>query len=510
MISLLKEGKSPKEAKSYRPVSILSPMINLMETALLPTVMEGAVYTEHQHGFRKRRPTTSALCEIDGHIRAGLNKKTPVDRNIMVALNLRAALDTLSIDKLVCKVNEIEIDPVLKRWLKSYLHGSQAIVEFRNSQSKARKVTTGVPQGGVFSPCLFNIYMATAPLPPGDIKLVSYADDCTVLASGSIIADLEFKINQYLGTLLKWFEDNKLELSPGKSSATLFLTSSKEVSCILNIRMGGSQVSTEKHPKVLGLTFDPMYRFGKHANVIMGKVRKRNNMLSALAGSNWGKYKELFVTTYKTTGRAVMNYAAPVWSSGLAESHWLKLQRCQNAALRNAAGCLKTNMQDDLHRESKVMPVKQHCQLLSKHYLLMSQSPHRPNHGPVFQQGEREMRRALAMEHSEVVSDATELEHPKWMKRGNLVLHTRSVRQMIHAGKTNKLLNDIPSPIADEKRNLARKARTKLAQLRAGYSRMLNSYQNRLDPNVKDECPDCKKARTTLDIFSIARGSQRV
>ena len=181
-----------------------------------------------------RRPQ---LSEIDGHIRAGLNKKTPVDRTIMVALDLRAAFDTVSIDKLLCKVNELEIDPVVKRWLKSYLHGRQAIVEFRNSQSKARKVKTGVPQGGVLSPCLFNIYMATAPLPPEDIKLVSYADDCTVLASGSTIADLDFKINQYLETLLKWLED-KLELSPGKSLATLFTTSSKEVGRILNIRVG--------------------------------------------------------------------------------------------------------------------------------------------------------------------------------------------------------------------------------------------------------------------------------
>ena len=298
VIPLLKAGKSPKEAMSYRPISLLSPMIKLMETALLPTVMDGAVYAEHQHGFRKGRSTTSALCEIDGHIRAGLNKKTPVDGTIMVALDLRAAFDRVSSDKLLCKVNELEIDPVVKRWLKSCLHGRQAIVEFRSRQSKARKVTTAVPQGGVFSPCLFNIYMATATLPPEDMKLVSYADDCTVLASGSTIADLEFKINQYLETLLKWFEDNKLELSPGKSSATLFTTSSKEVSRILNIRVGGSQVPTEKHPKVLGLTFDPMYRFGKHANVIMEKVRKRNNMLSALAGSTWGKDKEVLVTIY--------------------------------------------------------------------------------------------------------------------------------------------------------------------------------------------------------------------
>ena len=147
----------------------------------------------------------------------------------------------------------------------------------------------------------------------------------------------------YLETLLKWVDDNHLELSPGKSSATLFTTSSKEVSHILNIRVGGSQVPTEKNPKVLvpteknpkvlGLIFDPMYRFGKHETAVQDKVRKRNNMLNPQAASTWGKDKELLVTTYKATGRAVMNYAAPVWSPGLTDTHWQKLQWCQNAAL---------------------------------------------------------------------------------------------------------------------------------------------------------------------------------
>ena len=77
---------------------------------------------------------------------------------------------------------------------------------------------------------------------------------------------------------------------------------------------------------------------------------------------------------------------------------------------------------------------------------------------------------------------------------------------MIPAEKANKLLNDIPPPIADEERNLALETRTKLAKLRAGYSRMLNSYQNRLDPNVKDECPDCKESpHDTLHLFNCKK-----
>ena len=73
-----------------------------------------------------------------------------------------------------------------------------------------------------------------------------------------------------------------------------------------------------------------------------------------------------------------------------------------------------------------------------------------------------------------------------------------------------------PPPMAEEERKLGRETRTKLAQLRAGYSRMLCSYLSRIDQSVKDECPDCgesphdtrhlfkcKMKPTTLDVTAL-------
>lgn len=44
----------------------------------------------------------------------------------------------------------------LIRWMSSYLHGRSAITEFRNTYSKQRLIKTGVPQGSIISPVLFN------------------------------------------------------------------------------------------------------------------------------------------------------------------------------------------------------------------------------------------------------------------------------------------------------------------------------------------------------------------
>ena len=98
----------------------------------------------------------------------------------------------------------------------------------------------------------------------------------------------------------------------------------------------------------------------------------------------------------------------------------------------------------------------------------------------------------------------------------DLLLHSRSVRGVLEAEKPNKVLNENPPPIANEERKLGRETRTKLAQLRAGYSKMLCSYQSRIDQSVRDECPDCgesphdtrhlfncKTKPTTLDVTAL-------
>ena len=216
IIPLLKPGKSDDTGKSYRPVSLLSPLAKALETLLFLTLTEHLPMADHQHGFRKGRSTTTDLYEIDCHITRGLNKRKPVDRTVFVALDLRAIFDTVIINKLLNIILASKIPKYTKRWLCSYLRGRQTYVEFRNTKSTFRKVRAGVRQGGVLSPILFNAYISGLPTPDG-IQLTSYADNCTSYASGPSIPPICEKLNSHLTTVHEWLEEHDLELSPGKS-----------------------------------------------------------------------------------------------------------------------------------------------------------------------------------------------------------------------------------------------------------------------------------------------------
>ena len=232
------------------------------------------------------------------------------------------------------------MSPVIKRWLCVYLCGRQSHVEFRSAISIYRKVTQGVPQGGVLSPTLFNAYMAGLPIPPVGIKVFSYAYDVIVLVTAKPpLKPVYDRMSEYLVILSNWLKSRHMGLSPQKSCSKLFTTNTKDLNEIIQICIDSNIIPTVKRPKILGVVFDGLLTFAHHCHHVRSKVQTRNNALKCLAGTSWGQSKEVLLTTYKAIGRSVLNYAAPVWTPYLSVSRERDLQTVQNAALRTITGC---------------------------------------------------------------------------------------------------------------------------------------------------------------------------
>ena len=190
IVPLLKPGKDTGLSESYRPVYLLCPASKILEKWLQPTILKHFNFAAHQHGFRSKHSTVTALCDIATAISNGFNKKKPADRTVLVAIDLSKAFDTVKHSKLL----ELIATPgALKRWLANFLQGRQAKTLFHDFLSEARVDRFGVPQRSVLSPLLFNFYVADAPSPPPDITIKSYADDFTSIIFGTNISEMAGK-----------------------------------------------------------------------------------------------------------------------------------------------------------------------------------------------------------------------------------------------------------------------------------------------------------------------------
>jgi hypothetical protein len=340
----------------------------------------------------------------------------------------------------------------------------------------------------VLSPALFNFYLSDLPTPSYPVKLVSYADDIKVYASGAQIPAPERAINAYLPVLIDYLDRNGLAISPAKSNVTLFSPDPAQSRLEPNITINGQRVPFTPNIKILGVIFDTQFTFNKMAAATAAKVSKRNNVLKALSGSDWGQQKETLLATYNGIGRSVLNYGCPIWAPNLSKTNMNKLQVAQNAGLRVATGAHKMASISHLHQEATTMTVKDHCDLLSAQFYAACTDPSHPNHDLTI----RPLPARAKKQSLKSLHDGTVAAHLRaTVKKTQQALHTAFVRKGMDALLPNPLLGVKPPPINADEKLLPRKDRTLLCQLRSSYCSKLNNYQHRINPAVPDECNLC-------------------
>ena len=84
------------------------------------------------------------------------------------------------------------------------------------------------------------------------------------------------------------------------------------------------------------------------------------------------------IMSYNTSISSILEYGTKVWSPEINDTCWSKMQTIQNAALRIATGDFLKASIPHLHRETKVLSLRNHSRLLSYQCLAASHLPWHP------------------------------------------------------------------------------------------------------------------------------------
>ena len=244
------------ELTNYRPISVLSFFSKVfdkfMYTHLLYFIEQNKIIYKHQYGFRQKHSTQHAIITLVDRITNSLDKGDIV---ISIFLDLKKAFDTVDHPTLLNKLYAYGIRGNAFNWFKSYLSERSQYVVYDSKQSKTQTVQCGVPQGSIFDPLLFIIYMNDICNASELLFSILYADDTSVQISGNDITYLVSSMNAELELLSKWFKANKLSLNAQKTFYLVFHRA-RIKDHELSIQIDGSTLNRSRNIKYLGVIID--------------------------------------------------------------------------------------------------------------------------------------------------------------------------------------------------------------------------------------------------------------
>ena len=164
---------------------------------------------------------------------------------------------------------------------------------------------SGVPEGFILGPLLFNIYICDIFFEsPKNVDFTGYADDNTPYTYSSNLEEVLENLQGTLEQLVQWFSAYHLVANSGKCH---LLTSSK---IIKNIAISNTNISSEQKVKLLGTNLESRLNFDYHVNTLLNKANKKYHALARVCNHVNTNKRRVLMKAFITSQ---FSYCPHVW-----------------------------------------------------------------------------------------------------------------------------------------------------------------------------------------------------
>jgi hypothetical protein len=216
VIPVFKNGVR-NDLNNYRPISITSAVCKALEKIISSSVLDFLRQSNQipggQHGFLPSRSCNTMHLHILDEWSKHLDTHSGGHVHVL-SLDWEKAFDKFPHSRLILKLRKLGITGPLLSWFKCYLGKRSQRVLVNGTFSTWRDVPSGVIQGSVLGPLIFNIFMSDLGACVTS-KLVMYADDSTLYRPIHDFSD-ELKLQEDLCNIEIWCKVNGMNLNVSK------------------------------------------------------------------------------------------------------------------------------------------------------------------------------------------------------------------------------------------------------------------------------------------------------
>jgi hypothetical protein len=261
------KGGDPLDENNYRPISVLSSLSKvyeaLMKNKLEEHFTEFAIINPAQFGFINKSSTLSACSQLIYNIQIHRDGGEFVS---CIFVDLRKAFDCVNHSILLRKLRCAGIGEKNYEMFASYLNDRKQFIEMNSLSSTMLTIKSGIPQGSLIGPILFNFYVNDLFRLSLHGTLQMYADDTVLTYHHTCYQRMFEMMNEDLVIIDNWLLRNSLTINVKKTEYIVFDSGRAT---------GGSQpqvafqdVILRKVDKYeyLGLIIDAALSFSDHVN----------------------------------------------------------------------------------------------------------------------------------------------------------------------------------------------------------------------------------------------------